>query len=48
MKINIDKGWKFIAEKDCGVFPVFGFRKCGVADGPGGVNYHERHGKGIA
>lgn len=40
-KINFDKGWKFILDKDCGMLASFGFRKCGSATGPAGVCFHE-------
>ena len=41
MKQNFSFGWKFILEKDCGVFPAFGFRKCGGATGPAALRYHD-------
>ena len=39
--INLSQDWKFILEKDCGMLPAFGFRKCALASGPAAVLYHE-------
>ena len=39
--ISFDKGWKFVLDKDCGMFAAYGFRKCTSATGPADVSYHE-------
>lgn len=40
-KINLDRDWKFILDKDCGMYVSYGFRKCNGATGPAAVGYHE-------
>ncbi len=40
-KIRFDKDWKFVTDRDCGVFSAYGFRKCSSATGPADIDYHE-------
>ncbi|MBP5209331.1 MAG: DUF4982 domain-containing protein [Clostridia bacterium] len=40
-KIDLDRNWLFLFDRDSGEFASFGLRKCGAATGPAAVFYHE-------